>query len=378
LPHAESVQPVKHIPALDGVRGFAAASVVLLHYGGGAHSNLLLVRAAGNVFLLGWAGVSLFFVLSGFLITGILLDGFEREDWWRTFYLRRSLRIFPLYYLALAIALVLDLTLDRNSGTLASLLVYALYLQDIPRLAFQLRDSPHLLLGHFWSLAVEEQFYLVWPFLLFAARSRGRRAAMGLCAGVWTLSLLFRIAIAAGPWSLTWATSFATGRAGELCAGALLAVAIRGSAAQRRRAIGQSSLLMIAGSALVAAALYHGVALNTPSMAIVGLSGFSLLFTGLIAMCLYPNPVQRFFTLAWLRYLGRISYGIYVYHLLFRPEYFWIAAHLVPHASRNMALCANAAVAVTGTLAIASLSFHTYERFFLRLKDRLARPRTLV
>src|ERR1700680_1785171 len=93
-----------HLPGLDGIRGCAILMVFLFHYGaGGASSPSHLTRLAGSVIRLGWAGVDLFFVLSGFLITGILLDSRLREDYYRTFYWRRALRIFPIFYLLAAI-----------------------------------------------------------------------------------------------------------------------------------------------------------------------------------------------------------------------------------------------------------------------------------
>src|SRR3984885_4831421 len=100
-----------HIPALDGVRGVAAATVFVYHYGGGAQSSFLPLRVMGILLHFAWVGVSLFFVLSGFLISGILWDGYQTPGWWRRFYVRRSLRIFPLYYLALVIAAVIWLAL---------------------------------------------------------------------------------------------------------------------------------------------------------------------------------------------------------------------------------------------------------------------------
>ena len=88
----------RHYVELDGIRGIAVIAVFLFHYGRGSHSSNLLLRGSAKVVQFGWVGVSLFFVLSGFLITGILWDSRENRGWWRTFYARRSLRIFPLYY----------------------------------------------------------------------------------------------------------------------------------------------------------------------------------------------------------------------------------------------------------------------------------------
>ena len=180
-----------HIPALDGIRGAAAAAVFIYHYGGGARSSNPAFRLSGQAVHLGWVGVSLFFVLSGFLISGILLDSFERPGWWKTFYIRRTLRIFPLYYTALLGGMLVHLLLRVPWSSIAPVWPFFFYLQDIPGLVrFELL-SPLFVLGHFWSLAVEEQFYLFWPFLLLLASRRGR--VRRLCLGVCLLSLIFRI-----------------------------------------------------------------------------------------------------------------------------------------------------------------------------------------
>src|ERR1700689_176380 len=108
-----------HIPALDGVRGAAAATVFIYHYGGGARSADFAFHIVGKTIHLGWVGVSLFFVLSGFLITGILLDSMQRPNWRVTFYIRRALRIFPLYYFALLGAILVALLLNTPWPTIS-------------------------------------------------------------------------------------------------------------------------------------------------------------------------------------------------------------------------------------------------------------------
>jgi peptidoglycan/LPS O-acetylase OafA/YrhL len=116
--------PKKHIPALDGVRALAIAVVFLFHYGGGKQSNFWPIRLYANTIGFGWAGVSLFFVLSGFLITGILWDSFSEKGWASKFYIRRSLRIFPLYYFALLIAAVVLYFAKLPVRTTPGLLIY--------------------------------------------------------------------------------------------------------------------------------------------------------------------------------------------------------------------------------------------------------------
>src|ERR1700712_4002317 len=142
----------RHVPALDGVRGVAVLLVLLEHMGGGRQSHFLAVRVVANLMRIGWTGVSLFFVLSGFLISGILWDSIGQPGWWGRFYARRSLRIFPLYYGALAYAAVMILVWQREH--LHLLWIYVFYLQDIfPFLAWsEVLSRAHVILDHFWSL----------------------------------------------------------------------------------------------------------------------------------------------------------------------------------------------------------------------------------
>ena len=222
-----------HIPALDGVRGVAAATVFIYHYGGGAHSADFAFRLVGKTIHLGWVGVSLFFVLSGFLITGILLDYMQRPKWRVTFYIRRALRIFPLYYFALFGAILVAWFLKTPSSRITPLWPLFFYLQDIPQIVHTWALSPLFVVGHFWSLAVEEQFYLVWPFLLlFASR---RSVLRPLCISVYLLSLFFRICVFSLHLNTEWATYFIIGRAGEMAAGGFLAASIRGSERDREQ-----------------------------------------------------------------------------------------------------------------------------------------------
>ena len=148
-----------HIPALDGVRGLAVLMVFVYHYGGGARSSNPLLRTVGETVKLGWSGVTLFFVLSGFLITGILWRSREEERWWRTFYIRRILRIFPLYYFTLLIVFVSGLVFHRVYLLGTPLMVYAFYLQGLLT-RMNLGAVFPFTMGHYWSLAVEEHFYL--------------------------------------------------------------------------------------------------------------------------------------------------------------------------------------------------------------------------
>jgi peptidoglycan/LPS O-acetylase OafA/YrhL len=161
-----------HLPALDGLRGFAVLVVFLFHYGGGTHSSLFVMRVFGFLNKGGWAGVTLFFVLSGFLITGILWDSFDQPNWLRNFYARRALRIFPLYYGSLVLVLLAAAWKGTLLPALRLIWIPAFFLQNMPHLVALVDRIPSPLgIFHFWSLAVEEQFYLLWPFVLSSSSS---------------------------------------------------------------------------------------------------------------------------------------------------------------------------------------------------------------
>ncbi len=202
--------------------------VVLVHYGGGASFSNLFIRAIGLTLKTGWSGVTLFFVLSGFLITGILWDAREAPHWWRNFYIRRSLRIFPLYYAALLLVVAAAAYKGTLQLCLTHIWVFFLYLQNFPSLRHLAETvaSP-LPMGHFWSLAVEEQFYLIWPFLI--TRMKSLRQAEYLCLSLFVLSAIFRLVIWTWhPDPFSYNQSLPT-HAGELALGGYLAMRYRGN-----------------------------------------------------------------------------------------------------------------------------------------------------
>src|SRR4051794_20681335 len=163
------------LPALDGFRALAVTLVFIHHLGGGSHGGAVL-RAINEFRKRGWMGVDLFFVLSGFLITGILFDTRNDSHFFSRFYARRSLRILPLFYLVAAVLLALtpifnyqwhwlQLTFLAYIGNLFGNYDFSLY---------EVLSSSHpnakIFLGHIWSLCVEEQFYLLWPFVVWLVR----------------------------------------------------------------------------------------------------------------------------------------------------------------------------------------------------------------
>jgi peptidoglycan/LPS O-acetylase OafA/YrhL len=173
---APSALPRGHIPALDAIRGLAIVVVTLYRFGGGGYGPARAIDHSWFVEL-GQRGVDLFFVLSGFLITGILFDAKGKEHYFHNFYVRRALRIFPLYYGALASAIfVLPWMSDSLSESLrlavdaqAWLWLYGANILQSVRGQWCLGP-----LNHFWSLAIEEHFYLAWPAVIYFTSRRTR------------------------------------------------------------------------------------------------------------------------------------------------------------------------------------------------------------
>ena len=380
MPGVEDLRKAGHIPALDGLRGTAVLMVLAVHLGGGRHSSHLPVRLIADTLRIGWAGVTLFFVLSGFLISGLLWDSFANPGWWKRFYIRRSLRIFPLYYLALLYALVFSFVISQPIW--AAFAVHAFYLQDIPWLQFLYARIPpgYFQLDHFWSLAVEEQFYLLWPFLLFAFRAR-RQTAMNFCLGAIVLSTLFRVALLHTHASLDWCYISLPARSGDLFTGAWLALAIRGTQAQTSRVLRFAPLaagIGFIGIVIVAIDMHGSLEHLEPAWLSGGTVLLSITFAALIALCLRPSLAQKFFQNSMLRWYGKISYGVYVFHWLLAPMVRKVLrAPLAGRSQTSADLITSVSIILVGTLT-AWVSFNTYEAYFLRLKDRIGHRRQAV
>ncbi len=158
---------MRRIKELDGIRGAAILFVLAYHYfSNGAGINNPIGRQFLKLFSIGWSGVDLFFVLSGFLIVGILLDAKSSNNYFSSFYIRRALRILPLYYLLLTLFLILPIFIS-NDGIFKLTFPfwsYLLFIQNLFMIKFDLGTS---WLGVTWSLAIEEQFYLLLPILVW-------------------------------------------------------------------------------------------------------------------------------------------------------------------------------------------------------------------
>lgn len=331
------------MPQLDGLRALAVAGVMIAHWVDPYPFGLPV-----------GSGVHLFFVLSGFLITGNLLDAWSPDDVFasrgqalKNFYARRFLRIFPLYYAALAGAWLLDLPAVRETMdvTLTYLTNFHLFF----------RNDWHGAIGHLWSLAVEEQFYLVWPVLvLFLPR---RFLPMTILAMV-LFAPVFRVDVAliARSHHPNLISVLPASCGDTLGLGALLACLLRhpqGELTAYRLA------RWLLGAGLVGFTvvwLCRWASIQPRLMDTLYTSFLSLIFGWLVLRCTRPEAgwFDRMLSARWLRYVGQISYGIYVLHF-FAPA---IVDRFEP--ALNRALPALAALLAPPCLRVACFAVLTF------------------
>jgi peptidoglycan/LPS O-acetylase OafA/YrhL len=322
-----STVKVSRIPELDGLRGIAILSVVLMHYFYNPDPRLTgPIHQIQRIFALGWTGVDLFFVLSGFLIGGILMDQRGSPSYFKTFYLRRAFRILPIYYVWICLFIIFILIggpflrVHTHSGLLPALNLdiwrHFLFLQN-------LWDVDYTTLAiwwfsHLWSLAVEEQFYLIAPLLV---RYLPQRLLLPVLGVVVVVAPILRILVRLHSGSeMNWpAYRLMPCRADSLAIGMLLAYAWR-SDAIRGRILAKSGQLYLAFIVLSAGMVGIWWRYPNPNDAVtqsVGYSVIALFYAVLliISIGLPSSPVAIFVRWKPLQEFGRISYCLYLIHL---------------------------------------------------------------
>ena len=369
-----------HKPELDGIRGIAILAVLA------SHSMLLQVFGPTpfwdflrHALIPGWAGVDLFFALSGFLITGILLRTKASPNYFQSFYWRRILRIFPIYYMTLIFLLgvghfshFFHATLPSSPAYRAS---YFFFMQNMPVFARGYLPSIPLL-GPYWSLAVEEQFYLLWPFVILKA---SEKSVMRFCVAGLIVAPILRIALV----HFVFRTNFElvelpTSRMDGLLGGAFCSLYMH----THRKLV---PLRWIVAATTCGALTIACIALKTSGRELIetgkymntfGVSGFALLSSALLALSQYHfRWLQRPLCFAWLRALGRYSYGMYIYHAFvyvgLRYALIRIMHGIKPLSS--VAALMFVAFCMLATVGMAKASFDLFEIRFLALK-RYFRP----
>jgi peptidoglycan/LPS O-acetylase OafA/YrhL len=358
--------------------------VMALHFvNNGIAPTTLLEQAAVKITNYGLWGVDLFFVLSGFLITGILVESKNAPGYFRNFFVRRALRIFPLYYGVLLVLLLVasSTALQRLDPELLSLRTLSPwlwpYLTNVylgPHTDFSI---PYV--SHFWSLAIEEHFYLVWPFLIWCLP---HRSAMRACVILGSAALLLRVGFATFAPDQLYATVLTPCRIDSLCAGAWFALAARdrfplptGRALSVAQASGAVIVLLSAWNFMRDGGEMVVLPLRTTALAVF--------FGALIYAASYDASrihLRGALRLGWLRHLGKYSYGLYVFHgiVAYGMERFDVPAYFEGLSSiPTLNALVQITIAVGTSYVLALLSFHLFETPFLSLKrffEYRARP----
>jgi peptidoglycan/LPS O-acetylase OafA/YrhL len=372
--------PIGHIATLDGLRGLAILLVLMFH--------LLVMDAVTPVDRLftrvaefGWCGVDLFFVLSGFLITGILLDTKSQPHYFRNFYVRRALRILPLYYAVVVLALVVLPLLPHpkvaNFGRIAGDEIwYWLHLCN-----FSIAKAGafrHGILDVCWSLAIEEQFYLLWPVVVLVC---SRRFLVGVCVALALSALAFRLWLRLEGYSPIAVYVLPFCRMDGLAIGGLVATLARGLPQGVAGLVSTARPVAAMMGVMVLAMVATGDNYDWKAFATqtVGYSVLAIFFAAILVEAATASPhtsLGRWLGSSWMRAFGKYSYGIYLFHLpirafvrdvMYTPTQF---ATLFGSPLPGQVLF----YGIAGGLAFVAawLSWHLYESHWLALKKYVA------
>ncbi len=364
------------VPELDGIRGIAILLVILWHYAGSiiAPQTSWLGDLVIAVTATAWSGVDLFFVLSGFLIGGILLDNSRAPNYFKAFYARRVSRIFPLYFLWLALFVSFTWGLPQLAWTppLAALFgnpmplwTYLTFTQNFA-MASNLTTGPHWL-GITWSLAIEEQFYATLPlairFISFA------RLPLFLIFFI-LMAPVFRLLFLALTVDIYSSSLLLPSRADSLMLGVLCAYAMR---QERWVSFIQKHTRLLYGAFIM---LMAGVAFLTilapsttaPHMAVWGYSVLALFYACFLLLAVTkPDGIVASITRnRFLRRMGILAYGLYIFH----QAVLWLVNALILHQAPRIQTVADVLVmliAFATVLLIASASWSLFERKFIAL-----------
>jgi peptidoglycan/LPS O-acetylase OafA/YrhL len=354
----QDITKMRYMPHLDALRGCAILLVLVGHFGGTTLNKLIPIGAATS-------GVHLFFVLSGFLITGQLLDAFHsgstasRATILKHFYLRRALRLLPVFYVTLLVLAIFNIDDLGESWPW-----HAAYLSNM----YTFWGGKMTV---FWTLAVEEQFYLIWPLLVMVTPIRSMKA---LCISAIAAGALFKVGWLALGLSNPHSYTLLISNLELLGMGGLLAVLsfrerpndFAWFRQRRARIVVTTAGILGIGTAIAIWATYGG---GVPRFLTLNLT--TSLFYGwlvILAASGLPGWAGKVASFGPLRYIGRISYGIYVIHnylphILERPE--------VVAFTGELSRAQTGIIVIPLSFILPMLSWHLMERPIQRLKDRI-------
>lgn len=355
----------RHIPQLDGVRGLAILIVTVYRFSKELPTDTVAGKMLHELFSLGDRGVDLFFVLSGFLITGILVDAKGSKNYFSHFFVRRSLRIFPLYFSALFLFVLIFQWV--NPSQLALAYEHQFYLWTyLTNVKMSLENEWCFgYLDHFWSLSVEEHFYLCWPFILYFCSAR---TSLWLACGGIVLSSASRIAFCAFSDNGVAPDVLTLFRCDALLIGSVVALGMRTTS-------GPLWLIRCAPPLFIVCLLLSTVCIwFSTRLLTVGHTLWPLMWACLLVVILLNRSrswLGRLFAISPLRKLGKYSYAMYVFQNPLIPLTAGVvsAQRLGDLLAHNLAGHLLYIVVMFGlTYAVAVLSWYAIERHFLKLK----------
>jgi len=365
-----------HYVQLDGLRGVAILLVMIYHF---CLNHPSFQSDAAGLWLglaqAGWMGVDLFFVLSGFLITGILIETRDDTHYFRNFIARRTLRIWPLYYLSLLVLLVaIPLLAPSVPAELRSMqdkqVWFWLYVANwlfAKEGGFEYTSG-----GYFWSLAVEEQFYLLWPLIVYSLSNMTllRTSALLLVA-----SLLLRVVLGAQGVDTNSLYTMTFTHLDGLAIGAILAIAWRdpprlAPIARYMPFAAIAALLGLCAIRVVDGDLFFW----SKHMAVYGYTLIAILGGSLLLYAVQAGPdapVNRFFTSRFMTQCGKYSYALYLIHVPVTSVVFAVVRRLAPLPDAATLLVGSGlSFGVSWLLAVAS--WLLFEKRILALKRHFA------
>lgn len=364
-----------YFPGLDPFRFFAAFLVVIYHIEEAKLLDFGLSNSFPNTFIkfIGPVAVTFFFVLSGFLITYLLLG--EKEKYStvsiKQFYLRRVLRIWPLYYLIVIVGIFILPYLSIFNESYESFQTYSpaillMYFTFFSNLGLVIAGKAILFIGHTWSIGVEEQFYLFWPLLIKFIK-KPLRAILGVIIIEYAFKFLFAFLQSKYPHSFfEYAVEFLKVTRFECMAIGGIGAYLVYFHKEKLSGWFFSFPIRAAIFTLTFVLLYNGITIQ-------GIH--NLLYSSLFCyLILYISVLNKIKLPSFFSYLGTISYGIYMYHPFIIPAVFIFLKKYLPTFENNLVLnlCAYSLVIVL-TLSISALSYRFFELPFINLKKRFAR-----
>lgn len=372
-PHAiQESNSRPHYAALDGLRGIAILTVMLYHFVQGMQIATPIDKAVYYTARAGWIGVDLFFVCSGFLITGILLDLKGQPNYFYRFFLRRTVRIFPLYYGTLFVLFIAWPAITGSSNEQldrARPFAWWYWLYGTNWL-FAIRKE-WLAYAHLWSLAVEEQFYIIWPFVVYFT---SQRRVHSICLACMLIALTCRLLLSwSGAPSIV-IYPITISRMDSLAAGAIIAVLARSGRGLSQLVPSARKAALLSGAILTATFLIQKGLWRSPFVITIGCTLLAVLFGAIVIIAVADrsdSSIVRLLSHRWLTFFGKYSYGLYMIHPFVQdtladldldaslPRF---AGSQIPGRMVFIALC------FVGTTLAALASWHLYEKHWLKLK----------